>query len=82
MLGKPKKTEPKLFYHGISLERRIPKEHPLRRIKQLIDFDFVRSQVAELYGTNGNQSVDPSVVQVRTSINAAVAITAGLAMVL
>jgi len=62
MLGKPKKTEPKLFYHGVSLERRMPKEHPLRKIKQLIDFDFIRSQVADLYGTNGNQSVDPSVM--------------------
>ncbi len=62
MLGKPKKTEPKLFYHGVSLERRMPKEHPLRKIKQLLDFDFIRSQVADLYGTNGNQSVDPAVI--------------------
>jgi IS5 family transposase len=62
MLGRPKKTDPKLFYHGVSLERRMPKEHPLRKIKQLLDFDFIRSQVADLYGINGNQSVDPSVV--------------------
>jgi len=62
MLGKPKKTEPKLFYHGVSLDRRVPKEHPLRKIKQLIDFDFIRSQVADLYGTNGNQSVDPAII--------------------
>ena len=62
MLGKPKQTEPKLFYHGVSLERRMPKEHPLREIKQLVDFDFIRSQVADLYGTNGNQSVDPAVI--------------------
>lgn len=62
MLGKPKKTEPKLFYHGVSLERRMPVEHPLRKIKQLVDFDFIRSQVADLYGTNGNQSVDPAVI--------------------
>ena len=62
MLGRPKKTDPKLFYHGVSLERRVPREHPLRKIKQLLDFDFIRSQVADLYGTNGNQSVDPSVI--------------------
>ena len=62
MLGKPKQTEPKLFYHGVSLERRMPVEHPLRRIKQLVDFDFIRSQVADLYGANGNQSVDPAVI--------------------
>jgi transposase len=62
MLGKPKKTEPKLFYHGVSLERRMPHEHPLRKIKQLVDFDFIRSQVADLYGTNGNESIDPAVI--------------------
>jgi len=62
MLGKPKKTEPKLFYHGVSLERRVPKEHPLRKIKQLVNFDFIRSQVADTYGHNGNQSVDPAVI--------------------
>ena len=62
MLGKPKRTEPKLFYHGVSLERRMPNEHPLRKIKQLVDFDFIRSQVADLYGTNGNESIDPAVI--------------------
>ncbi len=62
MLGKPKKPEPKLFYHGISLERRIPKEHPLRKIKQLVNFNFIRSQVVDTYGVNGNQSVDPAVI--------------------
>ena len=62
MMGKSKKTEPKLFYHGVSLERRVPNEHPLRKIKQLVDFDFIRSQVADSYGTNGNQSIDPAVI--------------------
>jgi len=62
MLGKPKKTQAKLFYHGVSLERRMPEEHPLRKIKQLVDFNFIRSQVADLYGNNGNQSVDPAVI--------------------
>jgi transposase len=62
MMGKQKQVEPKLFYHGVSLERRIPGEHPLRKIKQLVDFDFICSQVAELYGTNGNRSVDPAVI--------------------
>lgn len=62
MMGKPNQLEPKLFYHGISLERRMPKDDPLRKIKQLVDFDFIRSQVADSYGTNGNQSVDPAVI--------------------
>jgi transposase/ribosomal protein S28E/S33 len=62
MMGRSQKTEPKLFYHGVSLERRVPADHPLRRISKLIDFTFVRSRVEELYGVNGNVSVDPAVI--------------------
>jgi transposase len=62
MMGKPKQTEPKLFYHGLSLEQRIPKDDPLRQIKKLVDFTFIRSHVADLYGQNGNPSVDPVVI--------------------
>jgi transposase len=62
MMGKSNKIEPKLFYHGISLERRIPQDHPLRRVKKCIDFTFARSVVEGLYGKNGNESIDPSVI--------------------
>jgi transposase len=62
MMGKTQNLEPKLFYHSISLESRLPQQHPLRRIKQLIDFNFIRSRVADLYGKNGNLSVDPAVI--------------------
>lgn len=62
MMGKQEQIEPKLFYHGVSLGRRIPQEHPLRRIDTLIDFKFIRSRVADLYGTRGNKSVDPAVI--------------------
>ena len=62
MMGKQKQIEPKLFYHGVSLERRIPQNHPLRKIEQFVDFEFIRSKVADLYGTCGNESVDPAVI--------------------
>ena len=62
MMGKPSQLEPKLFYHGISLDSRMPKGHPLRKIEQLVDFNFVRSRVHDLYGTRGNESVDPAVI--------------------
>ena len=62
MMGKANKLEPKLFYHGVSLERRIPNDHPLRKIKQHIDFTFVRSQVEDSYGKNGNKSIDPAII--------------------
>lgn len=62
MIGKKQQTEQKLFYHGISLDRRIGKDHPLRKIRDTIDFDFVREQVASLYGKTGNPSIDPVVI--------------------
>jgi transposase len=62
MMGKQKQTEPKLFYHGVSLNRRIPDGHPLRKIDSLVDFNFIRSKVADLYGKCGNPSVDPAVI--------------------
>lgn len=62
MMGTQKQTEPKLFYHGVSLNRRIPDGHPLRKIDSLVDFDFIRSKVADLYGKVGNPSVDPAVI--------------------
>ena len=62
MMGKAQSAEPKLFYTNISLERRIAVENPLRRIKELVDFSFVRREVAEFYGTRGNPSVDPVVI--------------------
>ena len=62
MLGKPNQLHPKLFYNSFSLEQRIHKDHPLRKIKDLIDFSYIRSEVKDLYGYNGNQSIDPAVV--------------------
>lgn len=62
MMGKFKQAEPKLFYHGFSLESRVPADHILRKVRQLVDFSFVRSQVEHLYGTNGHVSLDPAVI--------------------
>ena len=62
MMGKPNQLEPKLFYHGVSLDRRMPQDHRLRKIEQLVDFNFIRLKVADLYGIRGNESVDPAVI--------------------
>jgi len=62
MLGKPNQLQPKLFYNSFSIEQRIHKDHPLRKIKNLTDFSFIRSEVRDLYGYNGNQSIDPAVI--------------------
>ena len=55
-------TQGSLFYVGLDLEDRIPADHPLRLIRQKIDFSFVRQEVADFYGHNGHVSVDPEVI--------------------
>jgi len=62
MMGKSKKLESRLFYHSISLEERISGDHPLRKIKQVVDFSFIRSEVVGFYGESGNTSIDPAVI--------------------
>jgi len=51
-----------LFSCQINLERRVRADNPLRQINQVVDFAFVRAEVAALYGHNGNESVDPAVI--------------------
>ena len=57
MMGKQAPQEAKLFYYDICLERRIPQKHLLRKIKDILDFDFVYPLVKDCYGKNGNVSV-------------------------
>ena len=61
-MGKQSPQEAKLFYYDISLERRIPQNHLLRKIKGILDFDFVYPLVKDYYGKNGNVSVPPPVI--------------------
>lgn len=51
-----------LFSYRVDLDKRVRPEHPLRRIQEAIDFTFVRQEVADTYGYNGNVSVDPAVI--------------------
>ena len=39
MMGKQEDRQDQLFIPGISLEKRVRKDHPLRKVKQKIDFD-------------------------------------------
>ena len=61
-MGYESDFQPKLFYYNINLEQRIPQNHPLRKIKETIDFDFIYSEVKYRYGDNGNVSVPPPVI--------------------
>ncbi len=61
MMGE-QKSEPQLFNYAVNLEKRVRANHPLRRGKAVIDFGFVREEVARRYGRNGNESVPPEVI--------------------
>jgi len=62
MMGQQEPNQTKLFYYNINLEERVRPDHPLRKIKALVDFDFVSKKVKPLYGYNGNVSVPPPVI--------------------
>ena len=62
MMGRPVTRESRLFYTGFSLEDRVPDDHPLRAVDAAVGFDFVRREVAHLYGSNGHESVDPTLL--------------------
>ena len=51
-----------LWSYRVNLEKRVRRDHPLRRINQVLDLSFVRGQVAHTYGRRGNKSVPPEVV--------------------
>jgi len=61
MMGTQNK-QPSLFAYQINLDKRVRPDHPLRRIREAVDFSFVRAEVTHLYGHNGNESVDPAVI--------------------
>ena len=60
MMGE-QKSEPELFNYAVNLEKRVRSDHPLRRVAALIDFKFVREEVAHCYGSKGNVSIDTGV---------------------
>ena len=61
MMGS-QEPQKEMFSYQFDLDRRVRAENPLRRIREAIDFGFVRAEVAALYGANGNESVDPAVI--------------------
>jgi transposase len=62
MMGVQQPPQSSLFYIGINIEKRIRSNHPLRKVAELIDFEFAYNEVKDLYGSNGNVSVPPPVI--------------------
>ena len=61
MMGMQERQKDMFSYH-VNLDKRVRSEHPLRKIRERIDFTFVRQEVSDCYGYNGNESVDPAVI--------------------
>ena len=51
-----------LFSYQVDLDSRMPQKHPLRQIKEMVNFSFARTVTAKCYGKNGHESVDPVIV--------------------
>jgi transposase len=62
MMGVQPPSQNNLFHFGVNLEKRIRANHPLRKVNEIIDFDFVYGEVKDCYGNNGNESVPPPVI--------------------
>jgi len=62
MMGYQPLPQENLFYTNIVLEERVRQNHPLRRINELIDFEFIYKEVHDKYGSKGNVSVPPPVI--------------------
>ena len=58
MMGQHQKQE-ELWAKDYDLIKRIPEDNVLRKLKQILDLDFVRHEVGGFYGVNGQVSVDP-----------------------
>jgi hypothetical protein len=59
MMGYQDAPQENLFQYHVYLEDRVRRDHPLRKMKELIDFDFIYEEVKDAYGTTGNISIPP-----------------------
>jgi transposase len=61
MMGE-RDAQKQLWNYQVNLDKRVRSDHPLRRINETLELDFVRREVAKFYGTKGNVSEDPVVI--------------------
>src|SRR5258705_9644393 len=61
MMGE-RNPQKQLWSYQVNLDNRVRSDHPLRRIDERLDLNFVRREVAKCYGTKGNVSEDPVVI--------------------
>jgi hypothetical protein len=49
MMGE-RDSQKQLWSYQVNLDKRVRSDHPLRRINQALDLDFLRPEVARFYG--------------------------------
>lgn len=52
---------PKLMYHTINLNSMVPQDNFYRKLKQVLDLNFLYKETESYYGTEGQESIDPVV---------------------
>ena len=58
---KTKNRDNKLFYQ-FNIDEFVPSDHFLKKVSQIISFDFIRDKVKHLYSPNGKPAIDPVVL--------------------
>lgn len=61
MIGKEKEPGDGFLYN-FRLSKRIPQDHSLRKLRKILDLDFLYSELKDRYGQRGNVSVPPPVL--------------------
>ena len=61
MMGERRVMQEALFY-GFSLERRVPRNHLLRKIDRFVDLSEVRAHLGPYYSDVGRPSIDPELM--------------------
>jgi transposase len=61
MMGTTEKKSGKMFY-SFCLNKKIPQDHPLRKLKQILELEFMYDLLKNKYGTNGNVSIPPPIL--------------------
>src|SRR5258708_36029972 len=61
MMGE-RDPQKQLWSYQVNLDQRVRSDHPLRRINEALELDFVRREVGKFYGTKGNVSEGPVVI--------------------
>jgi len=62
MMGQQKDFQNKFFITGFNLDKRVRRDHVLRKIHEQIDFNFIYKEVKHTYGVKGNVSIPPPVI--------------------